>query len=94
MANQAWRTAVQATQHLGLPSRNRVEITMMKAIYDAKSNQLTITIDCNSQPTPSASGKTRIVASSGGNQAVAVGGDTCPHCPNGTVTVGLNAYVK
>lgn len=48
---------------------------------------LTIEIPCNASPQPSASGKTLIVATSGGNQ-------TTTAVVNGRqVIVGLNAYI-
>lgn len=53
------------------------------------AGNLVITIPANtSNPRPSASGKTRIVASSGGNQPTGVLVDGRP------VIVGVNAYVK
>lgn len=52
-----------------------------------KDNQLVVTIPLNS-PRPSASGKTLVVATSGGN--VVTGAQV-----NGkNVTIGLNAYIK
>lgn len=53
-----------------------------------KNNILTIEIPMNAELKPSASGKTLVVASSGGNMAT-----TCE--VNGKpVIVGLNAYIK
>lgn len=49
---------------------------------------LTIQIPVNAIPTPSASGKTLSVASSGGNKATTVQVNGKP------VIVGLNAYIK
>jgi hypothetical protein len=57
----------------------------MKA--EIKGNELIITIEMQ-KPTPSASGKTLVVASSHGNQ-------TTTAVINGKpVVVGLNAYIK
>lgn len=53
-----------------------------------KDNVLTITIQCNAEPTPSASGKTLVVASSHGNQPVGVSID------GNALIVGLNAYIR
>lgn len=51
-------------------------------------NNLVITIPISQDPQPSASGKTLIVASSGGNKET-----TC--LVNGKpIVVGLNAYIK
>ena len=47
---------------------------------------LVITIDGSKDLGPSASGKTRLVASSQGNQAIKVGGRT--------IYLGVNAYTK
>lgn len=57
----------------------------MKA--EIKGNQLVITIDMQ-EPTPSATGKTLVVASSRGNQATTVLVKGKP------VIVGLNAYIR
>jgi hypothetical protein len=57
----------------------------MKA--EIKGNELIITIEMQS-PTPSASGKTLVVASSHGNQATTAMVDGKP------VIVGFNAYIK
>ena len=53
-----------------------------------KNGILTITIPVNSAPTLSASGKSRLVASSGGNKVTTLKVD------GKNVTVGLNAYIK
>lgn len=53
-----------------------------------KGKQLIITIDLNDPPQPSKSGKTTVLASSGGNQPTTASYDGKP------VIVGLNAYVK
>ncbi len=50
-----------------------------------KDGILTLTIDLKKRLRPSASGKTTIVATSAGNQAIAGGGG---------VIIGVNAYVK
>ena len=54
---------------------------------EIKNKQLVITIDMQ-EPTPSASGKTLVVASSYGNQVTAAMVDDKP------VTVGVNAYIR
>jgi len=55
---------------------------------EVKNNKLIITIDMNAKPTPSASGKTLVVASSHGNQQTSVMINGKP------VIVGVNAYVR
>ncbi len=57
----------------------------MKA--EIKGNELIITVEMQ-KPTPSASGKTLVVASSRGNQVTTATVDGKP------VIVGLNAYIK
>ncbi len=57
----------------------------MKA--EIRENQLVITIDMQA-PTPSATGKTLVVASSHGNQA------TTAMVNGKAVIVGLNAYIR
>jgi len=54
---------------------------------EIKGNELVITIPMT-KPTPSASGKTLVVASSHGNQPTAAQVDGKP------VVVGLNAYIR
>ena len=54
---------------------------------EIKGNELIITVEMQ-KPTPSASGKTLVVASSHGNQATTAMVDGKP------VIVGLNAYIK
>jgi hypothetical protein len=54
---------------------------------EKKGNNLVITIPLHA-PTPSASGKTKIVASTGGNITTDVVVDGKP------VILGLNAYIK
>jgi len=54
---------------------------------EIKGNQLIITMEMQ-KPTPSASGKTLVVASSRGNQVTSATVDGKP------VVVGLNAYIK
>ena len=51
---------------------------------EVKEKTLTITIDLAHRGKPSSSGKSIIVASTGGNQAI----------PGTDVILGLNAYVK
>lgn len=55
---------------------------------EIKGNKITITADVNEVPTLSKSGKTRIVATSGGNQTTQAVVDNKP------VVVGFNAYIK
>ena len=54
---------------------------------EIKGNELIITVEMQT-PTPSASGKTLVVASSHGNQTTTAIVDGMP------VIVGLNAYIK
>lgn len=54
---------------------------------EIKNNQLIITIDLQ-EPTPSATGKTLVVASSHGNQP------TTALVKGKPVIVGLNAYIR
>ena len=54
---------------------------------EIKDGQLVITINLN-PPRPSASGKTLVVASTGGNVATSATIDGKP------ITIGLNAYIK
>jgi hypothetical protein len=54
---------------------------------EIKGNELIITVQLQT-PTPSASGKTLVVASSHGNQT------TTATIDGKTVIVGLNAYIK
>lgn len=53
-----------------------------------KNNKLTIEIDMNTLPEPSATGKTMVVASSHGNIQTDVMVEGKP------LTVGLNAYIR
>jgi hypothetical protein len=55
---------------------------------ELKNNKLVITIDVNAKPTPSASGKTLVVASSHGNQQTTVTID------GKLLIVGVNAYIR
>jgi hypothetical protein len=55
---------------------------------ELKNNKLVITIDVNAKPTPSASGKTLVVATSHGNQQTTVTIDGKP------LIVGVNAYIR
>ncbi len=59
----------------------------MAMTVEIKGNKLCIEIDLET-PTPSASGKTLVVASTRGNAATDVKIDGKP------VTIGLNAYIK
>ena len=59
---------------------------MMKVTID--KGVLNISIPVNKVPAPSKSGKTLIVASTGGNQATTASIDGKP------VIIGLNAYIK
>jgi hypothetical protein len=54
---------------------------------EIKDGKLVITINLN-PPRPSASGKTLVVASTGGNVATSATIDGKP------ITIGLNAYIK
>lgn len=54
---------------------------------EIKGNELIITIEMQ-KPTPSASGKTLVIASSHGNQTTTATIDGKP------IVVGLNAYIK
>jgi hypothetical protein len=53
-----------------------------------ENGKLIVEIDIETPPRPSASGKTLIVATSGGNQVTACQVDGVP------VVIGLNAYIK
>jgi hypothetical protein len=55
---------------------------------EIKNGKLIVTIEVNETPTPSASGKTLVVASSRGNRATAATVDGKP------VIIGLNAYLQ
>jgi len=59
----------------------------MPMTVEIKNNKLIIEIDLE-KPTPSASGKTLVVASTRGNAVTDVLVDGKP------VTIGLNAYIK
>ena len=54
---------------------------------EIKNGKLTVEIDINDPPIPSASGKTLVVASSRGNQP------TTATVKGKAVVVGLNAYI-
>jgi len=58
----------------------------MKA--EIKGTTLVVTIDMETTPRPSASGKTLVVATSSGNQATAATVNGQP------VVIGLNAYIR
>jgi len=53
--------------------------------YSAENGILTIVVDTNKEIGPSASGKTTLVASSGGNASINVGNDR-------VLKLGLNLY--
>ncbi|MBA7671145.1 hypothetical protein ES703_79296 [subsurface metagenome] len=55
---------------------------------ELKNKKLIITIPVNDKPTPSASGKTLVVASSHGNQKTTAMIDGKP------IIVGVNAYIR
>lgn len=59
----------------------------MAMTVEVKNNRLYIEIDLE-KPTPSASGKTLVVASTRGNSVTTAEVDGKP------VTIGLNAYIK
>ena len=61
----------------------------MSANARIEGKNLIITIAMNDVPTPSASGKTLVVASTHGNQVIA--GAVVNGKP---ITLGLNAYIK
>lgn len=55
---------------------------------EIKGTKLIITIDMDSEPKPSASGKTLVVASTRGNAVTSTMVNGKP------LTIGLNAYIK
>jgi hypothetical protein len=59
----------------------------MNATYDEKAGTLTIVLKCGT-PRPSATGKTLVIATSGGNQPTTANYDGQP------IIVGVNAYVR
>ena len=60
----------------------------MNASIDSKSGELVVRVKLNTEPQPSASGKTLVVASSHGNQPTAAQVNGKP------VIIGLNAYIR
>ena len=60
----------------------------MQATIDKQKKELVIRVKLNDEPTPSASGKTLVVASSHGNQPTSAQVDDKP------VIVGFNAYIR
>ncbi len=66
---------------------NQKENHIMAMTVEIKDNKLCIEIDLE-KPTPFASGKTLVVASTRGNAATEAMIDSKP------VTIGLNAYIK
>jgi len=60
---------------------------MQNITFEEKDGKLILTIDLNAKTTPSASGKTQIVASSKGNQPISTN-------VVGTVYLGVNIYKK
>jgi len=61
---------------------------MNKMKVEIKDGKLVITLDMQSPPAPSASGKTLVVASTHGNQATGALIDGKP------IIVGCNAYIR
>jgi hypothetical protein len=59
----------------------------MTVVVDKKKKTLTITLPLQ-EPTPSASGKTMVIATTRGNQQVNADYDGNP------ITIGVNAYFK
>lgn len=59
----------------------------MQVTIDKKANTITIVLPLQ-PPTPSASGKTKVIATTRGNQVTAAQYDGNP------VTIGVNAYIK
>jgi hypothetical protein len=62
----------------------------MDLTYDAKTNRLTIVIDCEDKPKESASGKSKVLASTHGNQSVGL----LYKGKSLAVSVGVNVYTK
>lgn len=60
---------------------------MLKCTVDQKAGTMTLVLPLQ-DPTPSASGKTLVVASSRGNQS------TDAQLDGKTITVGVNAYIR
>ncbi len=60
----------------------------MNATIDSKSGELVVRVKLNSEPQPSASGETLVVASSHGNQPTSAQVNGKP------VIIGLNAYIR
>ena len=69
------------------PTNQKQRKTAMAMTVEIKDNKLCIEIDLE-KPTPSASGKTLVVASTRGNAVTSAMVDGKP------VTIGLNAYIK
>ena len=65
----------------------KMENNIMAMTVEIKGNKLCIEIDLE-KPTPSASGKTLVVASTRGNSVTTAEVDGKP------ITIGLNAYIK
>lgn len=59
---------------------------MTNVKYEVKGDQLVITVDLKERHGPSASGKTVIIASTGGNAKLPA--------PHATVSFGLNVFTK
>ena len=66
--------------------KKKINITKMTA--EIKDGMLIVSIPINDPPTPSASGKTLIVASTKGNMPSTV------HVNGNPVVIGLNAYIR
>ena len=73
--------------HFGQINRRPPAESETEMKVEIKGNELIITVELQ-KPTPSASGKTLVVASSRGNQVTSVMIEGKP------VIVGLNAYIK
>jgi hypothetical protein len=58
----------------------------MIARYDSGKNKITVEIDCNPTPVMSATGKSLIVASSGGNKTIA-------NVDGKELKLGINAFL-
>jgi hypothetical protein len=58
----------------------------MQVLYDAEAKKLHIVLDLSSKGRPSGSGKSMVFASTHGNQAIRLNGES--------VSVGVNAYRK
>jgi len=57
---------------------------MQNVQIETKGNQIVITVDASKTVGPSRSGKTTIIATTGGNQKV--------QTPDGEIVIGVNVY--